>query len=118
MAKGGWRSMGRVVAVVAGLALAPLWAAGTAWAGDWDICPKAGERPDAAIAACTRIIESGNESRTNRAIAYYNRGIAWAEKGQYDKAIADYTKAIRRKPDLALAYYNRGNAWLNKGQYD
>ena len=28
--------------------------------------------------------------------------------GQYDDAIADYTEAIRIKPDLAIAYYNRG----------
>jgi len=39
-------------------------------------------------------------------------------KGQYDKAIADYTKAIELNPRDAKAYNNRGNAYGNKGQYD
>jgi tetratricopeptide (TPR) repeat protein len=31
--------------------------------------------------------------------------------GQYDQAIADYTKAIELNPRDADAYYNRGNAY-------
>jgi tetratricopeptide (TPR) repeat protein len=30
--------------------------------------------------------------------AYYNRGIAWADKGDYDRGIADYTRAIELNP--------------------
>ena len=41
--------------------------------------------------------------------AYYNRGFAYEEKGEHDQAIADYTEAIRLKPDYAEAYYNRGS---------
>lgn len=37
---------------------------------------------------------------------------------QYDKAIADYTEAIRLKPDYADAHYNRGNAYYYLQQYD
>lgn len=37
-------------------------------------------------------------------------------KGQYDKAIEDYNKAILLKPDLAEAYFNRGVAYQSKGQ--
>ncbi len=48
----------------------------------------------------------------------YNRGNAYAGKGEYDKAIAEYTEAIRLDPTLAQAYYNRGFAYLNKGDYD
>ena len=39
-------------------------------------------------------------------------------EGEYDKAIADYTEAIRLNPNYADAYYNRGLAWRNKGEYD
>ena len=33
------------------------------------------------------------------------------EKGEYDKAIADYNQALTIDPKDADAYYNRGNAW-------
>ena len=45
------------------------------------------------------------------------RGYERAEAGDYKGAIADYTEAIRLKPDFATAYYNRGNAKYNLGQY-
>jgi tetratricopeptide (TPR) repeat protein len=35
--------------------------------------------------------------------------------GEYDKAIADYTQAIRLKPKEAVFYKNRGNAYSKKG---
>lgn len=35
-----------------------------------------------------------------------------------DRAIADYTAAIRRDPKNANAYYNRGNAYSEKGDTD
>ena len=40
--------------------------------------------------------------------AYYNRGIAYNDLGQYQKAIDDYTKAIELNPEYADAYGNRG----------
>jgi len=48
--------------------------------------------------------------------AYFNRGLAYDDKGQYDQAISDYSKAIELNPRLADAYNNRGNAYKNKGQ--
>jgi len=39
---------------------------------------------------------------------YNNRGVAYYMKGEYDRAIRDYNKAIELKPDCAEAYYNRG----------
>ena len=42
--------------------------------------------------------------------AYSNRGVAKAELGQYEAAIADYDEAIRLKPDHVEAYINRGIA--------
>jgi len=50
--------------------------------------------------------------------AYFNRGLAYDDKGQYDQAISDYSKAIEINPGLAEAYINRGNAYSKKGQYD
>ena len=39
-------------------------------------------------------------------------------QGQYDRAIADYTAAIRLQPDHAEAYYNRGHAHGAKDEHD
>jgi len=49
---------------------------------------------------------------------YLHRGDAYFEKEEYDKAGADYTRAIELEPNLAVAYYNRGVAYLRKDKYD
>ena len=40
--------------------------------------------------------------------AYTNRGAAYYEKAEFDRAIADFTKAIDLNPKSALAYCNLG----------
>lgn len=54
---------------------------------------------------------------TDAYIAYNNRGVAYDDLGQYQRAIEDYNKAIRLKPNNADAYYNRGLAYKELGQY-
>ena len=46
--------------------------------------------------------------------AYNNRGETWRAKGDIDRAIADYTEAIRLDPKNSNAYLNRGLVWDNK----
>ena len=41
-----------------------------------------------------------------------------SETQDYDQAIADYSQAIRLKPDYAKAYDNRGNAYSRLGRFD
>ncbi len=50
------------------------------------------------------------------AVAYNNRGSAYRKNDQIKEAIADYTEAIRLKPDFVDAYNNRGLAWLQLGE--
>jgi tetratricopeptide (TPR) repeat protein len=70
-----------------------------------------------AIAECTRQINRDIEVR-DVGISYANRGLAYAGKGQYDQAIADYNVAIKANPKYETAYFNRGNAYYAKGHYD
>jgi len=85
---------------------------------NWKICGNDASAPDLKIAACTAIVQSGQETAENAAIAYYDRGTAYDDKDQLDRAIADYSEAIRIKPDYANAYRNRGRAYGRTGRYD
>ena len=106
----------RRIAVVALILLFVASPAHAALSPEWQACVGGpGYTPDQSIAGCTTIITSGRESNENLAIAYYNRGLAYNSKGQYDRAIQDYDQAIRLKPDFALAYGNRGFSYLKKG---
>ncbi|MBF0507239.1 MAG: tetratricopeptide repeat protein [Nitrospirae bacterium] len=100
------------------LLLANAAAAAASWTSDAATCAGTEGTVDERIVACTRAITSGQLSPEELAISYYNRGIEWRDKGDYDKAIADYSEAIRRNPQYALAYNNRGIAWRDKGDYD
>lgn len=74
--------------------------------------------PDRNIAGCTRVAEDVAESGKTRSIAYVGRGLAWHLKGDFDRAITDYSDAIRLNPNNPLAYNNRGLAWRDKGDPD
>jgi len=51
-------------------------------------------------------------------IDYFNRGKAYADKSQYDRAISDFNEAIEIDPMYAEAYNNRAIAYIAKGQFD
>lgn len=72
---------------------------------------------DEAIEQCTKQYEDA-QTNHNRAIILNNRGNAYYYKGQYDRAIEDYNKAIELNPNYTYAYYNRGLAYYQKVQYD
>src|SRR5207247_1201221 len=44
------------------------------------------------------------------ATAYAERGDVWQQHGEFEKAIADYSEAIRLKPQAAI-YFSRAQAW-------
>jgi len=68
---------------------------------------------DAALAALDHAIRGDYRD----SVAWNNRGTTYLQKGLYDKAIEDYSKAI--VIDEAGVYYaNRGLAKRNKGVYD
>jgi lipoprotein NlpI len=83
-----------------------------------EACPGHPLSPDHEIAICTRAIESRALAPADLAVAYYYRATAWADKKMIDKAIADYTLAVKADPDLGVAWYNRALAQGQRGNYD
>ena len=47
--------------------------------------------------------------------AYVNRGAAYEQRGDADRAIQDYDRAIELEPNVADAYFTRGRAYGQKG---
>lgn len=67
-------------------------------------------RSDKSIAACTRIIDKGPES-AELADIYYRRGMRYRDDENYDKAIKDFTQALRLKPGWSWPLIARGHAY-------
>ena len=49
---------------------------------------------------------------------YFDKAYDYAENGEYQLAIDNYTKSLIIDPDYAVAYYNRGYAYDNLGNYE
>jgi len=105
--------MRRLLPIPVGLCLAVVLAAPAYSDADTDTCFK--ESGDAAIAGCTRAIQSGRFNNSTLAILFNNRAIEYRQAGDYDRAIADYTQTIRLDPDFTGAYSGRGLAYEGKG---
>ena len=71
---------------------------------------------DEAIAVLSQAIAAGGLSSADLATAHTNRGYAYFGKSQADKAIADYTAAIRLAPNDADAHSLRGWAHFTEGK--
>jgi membrane associated rhomboid family serine protease len=61
----------------------------------WRTCTGSLLGLDTQIKSCTALIQSSQERARDRAFAYSNRGLAWQAKGDNERAIADYSEAIR-----------------------
>jgi len=68
--------------------------------------------------AAKNALENAKKQPPSTAEGFYNRGFMYAINGDFDKAIADLTQAIKLNANYADAYYNRGNIYLDKKDYD
>jgi tetratricopeptide (TPR) repeat protein len=62
------------------------------------------EMTDLSIADYTAVLQND----PNNVLALSNRGVAYADRGDYDQGLADCNQAINLAPNLAYVYYNRG----------
>lgn len=100
-----------VTAMAIGAALLTAAAA----ADDAKVCAESGGAPGPVIAACTRVIASGQWTGKDLAWAYANRGNAQLSKGATVKAIEDFSEALKLDPSDGNTFYNRGIAFMDKG---
>ena len=71
--------------------------------------------PQAAIAACTRLLETlppVEIATPEGAAVYIAGGNLYAVQGEVDRAIADYEVAITLDPNRAVAFFDRATALM------
>ncbi len=80
---------------------------------------------DEAVQAYTRAIISGQLGAEALAVTFNNRGVAYGELGDFDRAILDYNEALGLRPDdatsirnLRVGHVKRGVAEANLGERD
>ncbi len=85
-------------------------------AGMVEVC-KQHRDTDLRIEACTAVIGSSLWQGKDISWTYYNRGFAYAELGEYRRAIGDYDQALQIDLYVAEVNYNRGLAYYYLGEY-
>lgn len=76
--------------------------------GNWDV----------AIEYYTEFIRLEPTDISTVSVAHFNRGVVYGEKGEVDRAIEDYTRALEFNDNFADAYHNRGYAYYQKSEFD
>src|SRR5271170_5138972 len=102
---------------------APTFAQPAVISVDREACINSGSAatPEAAIAACTRLLETlgpGEIATSEGAAVYIARGNLYAVQGEVDRAIADYDIAITLDPNRSVAFFTRATALTEKGEID
>ncbi len=68
------------------------------------------------ISGCSAMIETPGLPPEQLSVAYGLRALGYSLKGWFDKAVADYDKAIDLNPDFAAALNNRAWAYYKLGR--
>jgi tetratricopeptide (TPR) repeat protein len=97
---------------------APTAAGTTASADDYARCNIATKNADELIAACTRLIDSKKLKGTNLVYAHNNRGIGFERKGDSERALVEYGRAIGFDENYAGALINRAHLLLKQKELD
>lgn len=103
--------MARLVVCVLALALAAVGGCGSD-----DPVADCSQRddPDRRIRGCSQLIERDDATPIFKAGAYEARGIAYHKKRDFDRAIADFDKAIELNPDEVGYHISKGVSYIEK----
>lgn len=74
--------------------------------------------PDQVISSCSWVIARDSVDRVDLATAYKNRGNAYDDKGEYERALEDYERALAINPADADAFNSRGTTYTALERYD
>lgn len=74
--------------------------------------------PEAAIAACTAVLNDKGTAPELRVLTRINRGTAYAKSRDLDSALVDFDAAIKLDPKSAAAHNHRGLVLRERGDYD
>lgn len=73
---------------------------------------------DFALKHCNRALRSGALTNKMLVTTYFNRASLYSNKGDYDRAISDYSSAIKISPNDHELWYERGRNYRFKKNYD
>ena len=73
---------------------------------------------DDLLEGCDIVILSNREPPRRMATALVLRGLEYSSKGQYDRAIENYDRALKLRAEYFFAFYARGLSYFYKGLYD
>jgi tetratricopeptide (TPR) repeat protein len=86
---------------------------------DVDRCTgKDNAAPDLQISGCTAVIGANTYAGKELAFAFNNRGLARYARREFDRAIEDYSEAIRLDPNFARGYSNRALVHEARSDFD
>ena len=104
------------------LAFATAVVSQSAAADDQQACLEGSKQAIAeSIAACTRAIQSGDYSEEDLAALYHARGYSWSSTSftdRTDRALKDYSEAIRANPNSGGSLLNRAHIYNQWHDYD
>ena len=70
------------------------------------------------VTALTAAPPAAPKPDPNASAGYYNRGQAYLQNKDYDRAIAEFNQSLRLDPNNLVSYSGRGVAYTSKGDYD
>jgi tetratricopeptide (TPR) repeat protein len=83
-----------------------------------DRCNGVGEAaPAQAIQSCTYVVRARNATDAARAVAFNNRGHYYLQLNDQDRALADFSQAVRANSQFAPAHLSRGEIYVARGQF-